>query len=665
MRTLNYIFSDHESLVDFIISHDLKNGHTLMIQCFDGVLDIEFTQSILELLKFHLPCATIIGTSTNGEIAGGSLLSKKFVLSFSIFEETTITSKVISLKNKSFNVGDMIGQKALSVNAKALIMFAAPLNSDGDELMEGIRSVNSDVIVGGGMSGDNGLLKFTYVIHGFEIYIDSCVTVFLSSENLHVSSMSSFNWIPISREFTVTQSEGNHLYKVDDISIIQAYREYFGDEAVDNLPYIGAAFPIIVNMNATQVGRVPIALLENEGLLYEGKIPEGAKIRFAVGNTQLMLEASYKLQKDLMELGVQSIFIYSCMVRKRFLGLDADMEIKPLNTVAPVSGFFTYGEFFTDPSSGKCSLLNETMSILAMYEEKGVCKSKQLESNDNFVSDFSLVTFKALTHVINKTSLEFEKLNKSLQERVKEEISKNRDKDKMMLTQSKQATMGEMMSMIAHQWRQPIATIGLICDNLSLDVAMDEIVPDKILESTELINKQVHYLSSTIDDFSSYFRPDNVKKTFTIGSFFQEISQILGKSLEHKRIELRGDFDKNEQIYTFKQELAQICINIINNAKDALLEHQIVDGFIEFCYKHVDNQHQIRIKDNAGGISSEIAEKIFEPYFSTKDEKHGTGLGLYISKIIAQQNLGGDLIHYNEGNGSVFFISFDVVNDTN
>ena len=269
----------------------------------------------------------------------------------------------------------------------------------------------------------------------------------------------------------------------------------------------------------------------------------------------------------------------------------------------------------------------------------------QTADSDSSAYNWSSTTLNAFSNLINIT-----------QHKVDEEIARNREKDKMMLAQSKQATMGEMMSMIAHQWRQPIATIGLISDNLAIDVALDDISSQRIAESTELISKQVHYLSKTIDDFSNYFRPDNIKKRFLIGDFFKELSEIVGKSLEHKNIIFGGDFDGTDEICAYKQELFQVCINIINNAKDAILEKKIEGGTIVFMHKHTKGKDQIQIIDNAGGIDAAIAQKIFDPYFSTKDEKHGTGLGLYISKTIVEQNLEGDLSQYNDAGGSVFLI---------
>ncbi len=656
MKTYNHIYTNNKNLELFIKEHNLDISQTLLIQCFDGILDRDATCSLLLFMQSILPHAIIIGASTDGEIIDGATCAKQFVISFSTFESSQIETKKISLEVGSFEAGKALGQEALSFGAKAMVIFADPFHTNGDELMAGVDVYRSDIIVAGGLAGDNGNFQSTYVILGTEIYQESVVAFFVKGESLHVSNISSFNWIPIGPSFKVTSSQDNLVYTIDNIPIIEVYREYFGDDVADKLPNVGVAFPVILNIDGQEVGRAPMVVLENGGLGFGGSIPQGSQIQFGIGNTQLILEASNTTQDKLIDINPEAIFVYSCMARRRFLGTFIDYEIKPLSRIAPVSGFFTYGEFYTNESNKRCSLLNETMTLLALSERENSVKNQPTLTAKAADHDWSMITFNALSHLINKTSIELQDLNRSLQHKVDEEIARNREKDKMMLAQSKQATMGEMMSMIAHQWRQPIATIGLISDNLAIDVALNELQIERIVESTELISKQVHYLSKTIDDFSNYFRPDNIKKTFLISDFYQELSEIIGKSLEHKNIIFGGDLDGDHEICTYKQELFQVCINIINNAKDAILEKKIEGGTIVFMHKHTKGKDQIQIIDNAGGIDAAIAQKIFDPYFSTKDEKHGTGLGLYISKTIVEQNLEGDLSQYNDAGGSVFLI---------
>jgi signal transduction histidine kinase len=663
MKNISLTFTTIPELDAFIAQHSLKESASLLIQCFDGKLDQTLTQELLSHLVCELPNATIIGASTDGEISNGHSSSNSLVLNFSLFETTEIASYSDDFNNECYNNGVKLALAAREFGAKIIILFSDPFHSNSDELMQGIESIKGNFIVSGGLAGDNGAFKETYTILNADIHHKGLVGVFLKGEKLQAKNISSFNWLPIGPKFTVTHSSGNILYKADNTSIVDLYREYLGDQVADGLPFVGVAFPIVLHTPAGQIGRAPMTLLEDGALGFGGDVIEGTTIQFGIANTELIIEASLVTQAALYEAAPEAIFIYSCMARRRFLGASVDLEIAPLEHIAPVSGFFTYGEFYTD-ANHNCSLLNETMTILALTEGDETPKPLNKPQDAHGINDWSTITFNALSNIINKTSVELQTLNDSLQKKVILEIQRNREKDKLMIAQSKQATMGEMMSMIAHQWRQPIATIGLISDNLSLDVALSELTDAKVAESTDLISKQVHYLSKTIDDFSNYFRPNNEQKSFKIGDFFHALVEILGKSLEHKNIHFSSDLNPELQITSFKQELMQVCINIINNAKDALLEHNIENAKILFTHTRHATYDELCIQDNAGGIAPKIAQKIFEPYFSTKDKKHGTGLGLYMSKTICEQHLHGELTQHNDEEGACFTITLPRKNET-
>lgn len=657
MKVYTHSFIDYISLKQFIDNHPFLHTSTLLIQYFDGLLDLSTTCKLLTYLADQFPTAHIIGASTDGEIIDNKSVSGSIVLSFALFDSSEIHSHIVSLKEGSYKAGNLLGEEAKRFGAKALILFSDPFNTNGDELMDGVNATNSNVIVSGGLAGDNGAFKSTYVILNREIHHMSTVAVFIKGDYLRTGNIYSFNWIPIGPSFTVTRSLGHEVYTLDHIPIVQIYREYFGDNVADKLPGVGVAFPMILHLDGQMVGRAPMMLLEDGGIGFGGTVLEGTVVQFGIGNPQFILEASSVTAQQVTALNPEAIFIYSCMARRRYLGNSINKEIAPLSSIAPISGFFTYGEFYTNPSTQRSSLLNETMTILTLSESEGAETQKNLLNDPADLNDWSLITFNALSHLINKTSIDLQILNTSLQRRVDEEISLNREKDKMMLAQSKQATMGEMMSMIAHQWRQPIATIGLISDNLALDVALNEISLDRVSESTHLIHEQVQYLSKTIDDFSSYFRPDDTVQEFKIQDLFHELLTIIGKHLEHHAITLIADFGPDDRINSNRRELMQVCLNLINNAKDAILENNIPNGWIRFMFRSYEEINQIRISDNAGGVDEKISDKIFDPYFSTKDKKHGTGLGLYMSKTIAQQHLHGDIIQTNEKNGAVFIIT--------
>ena len=657
MKVYTHLFSSKEALGLFLAENHISDSMHLLIQCFDGTLDVEKTSEILGNLKALLPSAYIIGSSTDGEIIDGDTKNNSLIFSFSLFDSTNIVTYIRKLEEDSFALGVEIGTLSFLHDSKAAILFADGLNCNGDNLMRGITSTKSNTLFAGGMSGDNGSFNRTYVIFDDAIYFNSVTIAFLSGDKLRANNNYSFNWIPIGPEFTVTHSIENRLYSVDDIPIVQVYREYLGDAIANSLPAVGVAFPIIMHSSGDLIGRSAMRIYDDGSLLFGGNIPQGEKIQISLGNASLIIESIDKTLQQINTYQPQGIYIYSCMARRRFLGDSIRSEIFPLQQVAPVSGFFTYGEFYTNQPKQQCSLMNQTMSILTLSEDPLHAQPIKDPFQKVTHSDWSTITFNALSHLIDKTSIELQMLNSTLKRRISEEITQNREKDRMMLSQAKRATMGEMISMIAHQWRQPIATIGLISDNLALDVAMDEITTEKITTSTTMINDQIQYLSKTIDDFSNYFRPENNQESFRIEELYNQIIAILGKSLEYNGISISFDFEPDSVITTHKRELMQICLNLINNSKDAIIEQKIKHGRIQFLHRFTNNKDQIHISDNGGGIPNEIMDRIFDPYFSTKTDKNGTGLGLYISKTIAQQHLNGDLIAINNPDGAVFIIT--------
>ncbi|MEA3383487.1 MAG: PAS domain-containing protein [Campylobacterota bacterium] len=236
-------------------------------------------------------------------------------------------------------------------------------------------------------------------------------------------------------------------------------------------------------------------------------------------------------------------------------------------------------------------------------------------------------------------------------------LEKLHEQEKLMLTQSRQAAMGEMISMIAHQWRQPLSIISMDANNIIADIELESLNED-VLKSTSFdIIRQTKELSKTIDDFKNFFKPNQEKEFLKIDDVIKDTIAVIGKSLKNNNIKLIITGDINSQINTFSRELMQVLMNIINNAKEAIVYNSIKDGYIKVEVKKYKNNLNIRISDNAKGIQKDIINKIFEPYFSTKELMNGTGLGLYISKTIIENHLQGKIEVENNQDGAVFNIS--------
>lgn len=223
---------------------------------------------------------------------------------------------------------------------------------------------------------------------------------------------------------------------------------------------------------------------------------------------------------------------------------------------------------------------------------------------------------------------------------------------------SKQAAMGEMVAMIAHQWRQPITSIGLIAGNLRFDMMMDELDTDVLKEGLSTIDSHVKYLSNTIDIFRNFLKEGKKKEKTTMKNILDEVLLLVKEECKSNEIRIEANNECQDfKLTTFKDELTQAIINIVNNSKDALLEHKVIAPKIKIECKDDAKALYIAIADNGGGIKEEILPKIFTPYFSTKKEKHGTGLGLYMTKTIIEENLDGELSVQNKDDGVVFTIT--------
>jgi PAS domain S-box-containing protein len=267
---------------------------------------------------------------------------------------------------------------------------------------------------------------------------------------------------------------------------------------------------------------------------------------------------------------------------------------------------------------------------------------------------------KKLNHEISKQA-KLSNTNSELEKQLQEEIQLRREKEDMLLQQTRQAAMGEMISMIAHQWRQPLTVIGMIADNISLDVMFETLDTQKLQSSLKDISDQTKYLSQTIDDFRQFFVPNKEKDTIFLHDCVEGALNIIEQNLISHNIEVIKNYEDLTKIDLYKNELIQVFINFLKNAQDAFEEKHIKNAKIELTIKEYDTSVECSIEDNAGGIPLEIQKNIFDPYFTTKNKKNGTGLGLYMSKSIIEDHSSGTIKVSNTDDGVIFTLSFPKV----
>ncbi len=277
------------------------------------------------------------------------------------------------------------------------------------------------------------------------------------------------------------------------------------------------------------------------------------------------------------------------------------------------------------------------------------------------LSIFSILLSRNIQKIINQYDAKLKSLNKNLAKMVTQEIDKNSKKDLMIFRQAKSALMGEMIGNIAHQWRQPLNSIGATMMKLELINEMKYDDSKEIVKIVDDTNQSLQYMSKTIDDFRNFFSPSQNKEEFFVHKVIDEAISIVKVQLDNLGVELTiDDQDGNIKVYGHKSELVQVLLNIINNSKDAVSSMLKLNTEykpkINIIIKDTNQDVVITIEDNAGGISNNIIEKIFDPYFTTKFKSKGTGIGLYMSKMIIEKDMQGSLSVQNNTDGAVFTI---------
>jgi len=406
---------------------------------------------------------------------------------------------------------------------------------------------------------------------------------------------------------------------------------------------------VIEIMNNTNIRRVLV--LEIDGTM-RGLLTNRDIFKHIKGNVARMLEIKLRHAKEIMDLLPEAII--------EIFDIPGHQVIHWMNYKAKEH----FGEELLEQSP--LTLLNNSWKTLYLELER----NQQVENfsvlinqrNFEFSGTLSKNINSRYIKLIAKDVTEHELMKQQLKDEVREEIRLRQEQEYLMMQQSRLASMGEMISHIAHQWRQPLAQIGGIFMNIESAQAFNKLDKNYLLKKITHGNELIKYMSQTIDDFRLFFTPDESVERFDVQVVLQQAINIVSAGLDYHHIEVKIDtHSDNFFAHNFSSEFSQVLLILLNNSKDALAQCNNIQRYIHISLSKNENENILIFSDNAGGIDSTIINDVFKPYISTKRDKGGTGIGLYMSQLIMEQKLKGSINVQNDEKGACFTLCFPSV----
>lgn len=306
----------------------------------------------------------------------------------------------------------------------------------------------------------------------------------------------------------------------------------------------------------------------------------------------------------------------------------------------------------------------KTCEVMKEWEERnGIPAHPAInESDEQYLREYSRIVASKLEEKVHeledallqrkRAEEELRRLNAGLEERIAAEVEKSREKDHIMAHQARLAAMGEMLSNISHQWRQPLNNVSLIVQNLQMAFEANELSHDSCRAYVQECTGLLSYMSRTIDNFRAFYHPDQERQLFTLFPVISDAVGLVRNDLASHGIAVEVVNEQDSQVNGFRNEFAQVLLNIIVNAKEAILLRQPLSPFVKIVCSKAGDSALITVADNGGGIDPELHDKIFDPYFTTKFKSQGTGVGLYMSKMIIEKHMAGRITLENTAVGS-------------
>jgi len=406
MRSINHIYKSNEELLFWIKSENLSpQKNSILVQVFDASFNKNNISKITHSIKKYLPEAIIVGSSSCGVISdSGRVRDSISYINICEFYSTSLKS-FITVEGDSYESGKKMAQALVQNDTKCIFIFINSLYYKSDELLKGFNEAGGkDVILAGGGAGDNLSLKAPFIIYDTQIHTNALVGVALNNEDLKCMTDFNYSWNAVGKVMKVTKAKGNCIYELDGEPIVSVYAKYLGGNIVQSIPESMIEFPLVFEVDGGEVARTVYGSLEDGALCYSTDIQEGTKVRFAIGNENLVMDRSADIYARTSLAPLESIFVYSSAARKVFFDKDIDVEYKALSTLAPLTGFIGYGEYIN--TQNRNEFMNVSTVILALSERKKVLNHSQ---TDLLHSPYRSKSSGAILHLLETTTNELKR----------------------------------------------------------------------------------------------------------------------------------------------------------------------------------------------------------------------------------------------------------------
>ncbi len=602
------------------IKDNLATNENILVQIFTPSNKKEILPQIKKTINSNLTNCKIVGLSTPNILLNKSL-TEDIVINF------------ITLSSGDFNISYHKNSYSLvkSIKSKNLcFVYATDIDKQSfiDDLDE-----NKNII---------GSFFHDFIIVDDEIKDSGALLVEFDAEFEFSIKISEYIK-PIGRELEITKSKKNRLYKVDKYDVKTFYEHYLST-SIDEIKTLSYTFALVLKKDGHERNSI-IQEIEPTFATFDTKVELYDSVRLGFAKSSKFYSIYYDMIDSFENNYSDLFFIVSSVARSELFkkeGIEFDSAF----------GIFTTSELAV--VNGK--VYDQNLSIIALNINKTSTNKLKLKRYKRVSINQDLKELDALSNIAKISSNELEILNKELKQKVALEVEKNLKKDSILIHRSRLAQMGEMISLIAHQWKQPLSAISATSSGLQIKAELDKYDKEFFVSSLNKIENFVKHLSATIDDFSNFFKPSKQKKEAYLYNTIAKALNIATYSLSKNDIVILQNVDKSIKIKTYENELIQVLLNLLKNAENILIKREIKNPKITINAFRDKDETVIEVIDNGGGVDKKIAKKIFEPYFSTKATKDSTGLGLYMSRFIVKNSLGGELKLKNEKDGANFSI---------